>query len=126
MPDINKLQESYNDAGLKVIFLSYDDRETQAGFFNAINITGIKGYIADDLGTPYPRYVFPATILIDAEGRIRDAWLGSLGFEETEKRINLLLPQSERESGSSLTGYIIGGISAIFLILIFIGIRRMK
>lgn len=127
MPVVSKLQESYNDAGLRIIFLSSDNQDIQASFLNTINIGGIKGCITDEkLNTPYPRFVAPAAILVDAEGIIRDAWLGTLATDETEKRINLLLPQSLKKSGSSFVGYLIGGVSVIFLVIIFFAIRRMK
>jgi thiol-disulfide isomerase/thioredoxin len=91
MPDISYLQDEYEKAGLKVIFLG-EDIETQNRFFKNQEISGMKAQVIDD-NSFLPIYGDPTLILIDRDGTIKDIWMGSIGYDSMEKRINALIPK---------------------------------
>ena len=118
MPDVGKLHDRYQDAKFNVIFLSHDDIETQVRFFSINRTSGLKGYLnSDELARPYQAFVAPMSVLIDSSGVIRDCWLGAIGYDSTEQRLNALIPKRAETSKMTLlgVGFLLSLIGAAFL-----------
>lgn len=94
MPDISHLQDEYEKAGLKVIFLG-EDIKTQNRFFKIQEISGMKAQIIHD-GSFLSIFGTPTLILIDRDGIIKDVWMGAIGYNAIEKRINALIPKEAK------------------------------
>jgi len=97
MPDLSILQDEYENAGLRLILLG-NDFETQNRFFTNTPVSGIKARIVDGRSQAflYRLGVVPTLVLIDRNGLIKDVWLGTIGYDAIEKRINTLIPRDNK------------------------------
>ncbi len=103
MPEISLLQDDYHGAGLRVLFLSTEDCQTQKHFFESSQTSGLKGCVdGDNLLKPYQTVAIPMTILIDRSGIIRDGWLGAIGYDAIEARLNTFLPRGQKRFFASI------------------------
>jgi thiol-disulfide isomerase/thioredoxin len=85
MPDISQLQEDYEGASLKVVFLG-PDIDTQNRFFKIYKTSGIKARIVNEwnnIDTLY-RCGTPTSILIDRDSILKDVWFGAIGYDAME------------------------------------------
>ena len=97
MPVISELQDDYYSAGLRVVFLSSSDFETQNRFYSTDELSGIKGRVnEEELRKPYQFFVIPMSILVDRSGIIHDAWFGRLEYDHMEARLNKLIPRDSK------------------------------
>jgi Peroxiredoxin len=122
MPDISRLQDDYDYAGLKVLYLASLDFESQSHFFDAYKISGTKCFVDNEnLHKPYQLFGLPMTILIDRSGFIKDGWFGSIGYDSTEMRVNKLIPHEQKRSRFLFYVFLFG---VPFVAMVLFMIRR--
>ena len=84
MPALSRLQTTFADRGLVVLTVSDEAPAELAAFEERMPIATVSGYLEDvrELPQPYRQMLDarPMTFLIDAEGRIRRALIGSRDF----------------------------------------------
>jgi thiol-disulfide isomerase/thioredoxin len=95
LPDIGYLQDEYEKAGLKVIFVSREDTDSQHRFFRIHEVSGMKAKISGNYSFLYCLGT-PEFILIDSNGTIKDVWMGAIGYDAMEKRINAIIPRDAK------------------------------
>jgi len=128
MPDISYLQDEYEKAGLKVIFLG-EDIETQNRFFKIQEISGMKAQ-GSNAGSFLHIFGTPTLILIDRDGIIKDVWMGAIGYDAMEKRINALIPRNAKSFRFHnprlvlLSGVVLFGICLIVIAFIWNNKRK--
>jgi len=92
MPDLSRLQDSYQVRGLRVIFLSSESAEKLNKFFEIHKIAGVKGIIdRNQLERPYQLIVKPSSFIVDRSGIVRETWIGPKAYEDLERSIQLYL-----------------------------------
>jgi peroxiredoxin len=92
MPDLSRLQESYREKGLMVVFLSSQSKQALQDFLFTHPVTGTKGIVdRNHLLEPYQMFALPSTILIDRTGTVKEMWLGPQTFEQLKKKVLPLL-----------------------------------
>jgi thiol-disulfide isomerase/thioredoxin len=99
-PDLVKLKRDYEARGLKVVWVSWDDRpEDAARFLAKQGVTTpsfIKGSAQNDQDfingiSPKLTGAIPATLLYDGTGKLRDMWEGAVSYEEFAAKVNAVL-----------------------------------
>jgi thiol-disulfide isomerase/thioredoxin len=95
-PDLVRLQRSYADRGLRVLFVSGDFADARPHVEAFLLQHGVSGrtFIKDQsdqefIDTLDARWsgALPATFVFGADGSVRDFWEGSATYEELERRI---------------------------------------
>jgi thiol-disulfide isomerase/thioredoxin len=95
-PNILKLRERFGKDGLQVVFVSIDDSadlEAAQKFLREQHVdfpTFYKGSQSVQFVTEiYPKWSgsVPTTLLIGADGQVKDAWEGDTTLEEFERRV---------------------------------------
>jgi thiol-disulfide isomerase/thioredoxin len=99
-PDLVKLQRDYAARGLKVVFVSWDDRpEDAARFLARQGVTTpsfIKGSAQNDqdfisgINSKLTGGI-PATLIYDSTGKLRDMWEGAVSYEEFARKVDAIL-----------------------------------
>jgi thiol-disulfide isomerase/thioredoxin len=103
IPDLIRLQREYRSRGLQVIGVTYPPQRL-ATVRRFVRRAKVNYPVA--LGTKEMKSIFtasetlPVTIVIGADGTVRDIIEGILLPEEFEQKIRPLLKQSEKSSGS--------------------------
>ena len=99
-PDLVKLQRDYESRGLKVVFVSWDDRSEDAARFLAkqgvTTPSFIKGGTQNDQDflngiSPKLTGAIPATLIYDSTGKLRDMWEGAVSYEEFAQKVDAVL-----------------------------------
>ena len=98
MPDLSRLQEAYRSKGLRVIFLSSQDKQLLLSYFKEHKVVGVNGTVdRNQLKRPYQMVAIPSSFVIDRNGIVRDTWVGPFAkFEELEKRVLAFLETNEK------------------------------
>ena len=92
MPDLSRLQDTYQRRGLRVIFLSSESTEKLNKFFTVHKIAGVKGTIGrNQLERPYQLFAKPSSFIVDRSGIVRDTWIGPRVYQDLEKRVQQYL-----------------------------------
>jgi thiol-disulfide isomerase/thioredoxin len=95
-PDLVKLAQKYRDRGLRVVLLSWDEDAKTAQGFLASQHVDFPAYIkdGDESDTKFvdaiePRWsgAFPATMIYDNAGTLRDFWEGKQTFAVFEQKV---------------------------------------
>ncbi len=98
VPVVNRLQKEYADAGLKVLYLSPDDPRKQQAYAAKYGIKLTKGFVNEySLVKPYQAFLTPMAIVVDGSGVIREGWLGLIGYDAAEQRINRVIPRELKQ-----------------------------
>lgn len=91
LPALNRLQERYRDAGLTVLTISDERRESLIDFERDLPLRTVSAYLPNprELPQPFRRTLAtrPTTYVIDREGTIRDFFLGARTFAAFEQAI---------------------------------------
>jgi thiol-disulfide isomerase/thioredoxin len=99
-PDLVKLQKDYASRGLKVVFVSWDDRAEDAARFLAKQGMTTASFIKssaqgdqDFINAISPKLTgaIPATLIYDNTGKLRDLWEGAVSYEEFSQKVNSVL-----------------------------------
>lgn len=85
MPELNKLVKSYTGKNVKFISLAPENRTTLNQFFKKhpfdfINISDARDIRVQDFKL---EAIFPYTVVIDKQGKIKKMWFGTGGENET-------------------------------------------
>lgn len=94
MPVLERLQADLRDRGLVVVTLSNDPIDKIRGFQARLPAGTVNGYAdTDDLPAPFSRAFrnLPMTYLIDREGYIKDAFLGTRSYDAFRAKVEPLL-----------------------------------
>jgi peroxiredoxin len=98
VPAMNRLQKEYSTAGLRVLYLSSDDPQRQSKYAKREGIVATKGILNEQsLLKPYQCVLTPMAILVDRNGIVRDGWLGLIGYDASEQRMNRVIPQELKQ-----------------------------
>jgi thiol-disulfide isomerase/thioredoxin len=103
-PDLVKLERSYRDKGLRLLFVSADDED---------NLPAVKEFLAKQ-GVAFPTYLkaqkdmefinsmeprwdgsLPVTLLYDSAGRQRDFWVGMKDYKTFEEKLKPILEEKQ-------------------------------
>jgi peroxiredoxin len=96
VPDLSKLQAKYYDQGLRVIFLSSEQKEKLTDYYSKNTVSGVKGIIQrNELVQPYQMFAMPSSFLIDREGIVRDTWIGPEKYEILKDKVVPLLQSAK-------------------------------
>jgi cytochrome c biogenesis protein CcdA/thiol-disulfide isomerase/thioredoxin len=102
LPYVTKLYDTYKDKGLVVLGLHAPEfafEKVPANVQNAIKEAKINYPVGldNDFGTwnAYSNQFWPASYLIDKEGKIRRTHFGEGGYSETEKAVRFLLDEED-------------------------------
>jgi peroxiredoxin len=88
LPQLSRLQQTYSDQGLAVIYISPDDSSTLANFFAQHKTFGFRVTMSSkELTRPFQLLATPSAFLADKEGTIREVWIGPETFDALEKRV---------------------------------------
>ena len=93
MPALDKLQKEHGDRGLVVVTVSDEDRQTLQKYVADYPLSTLYVYdpaIAQKLGF----YGRPLSLVIDREGKVREAVIGSRSYETFERKVMPLLTPS--------------------------------
>jgi thiol-disulfide isomerase/thioredoxin len=99
-PDIVKLQRAYAGQGVKVLFVSWDMEAATAKKFLAEQGVDFPSFIKQDsesdqkfIEAVAPQWtgVFPATIVCDGTGAIRQFWEGKRKYQDFESAVKVVL-----------------------------------
>lgn len=103
-PDLMNLTRAYRDRGLRVIFVSWDHERTAAETFLVQQGVDFPAFLktGDQGDTQFieqfePRWsgAFPATMLYDGRGMLRDFWEGRVSSTELERRVLAVLTANQ-------------------------------
>lgn len=87
-PHLSNLQKTYADQGLKVIYLSPQEKSTIQRFWEKHDIAGLVGQInKKELTRPYQLLATPSAFVVDPDGKVREAWIRPETFEQLEARV---------------------------------------
>ena len=99
-PDLVRLERKYRSRGLRVLFVSADDRDDAAAVQSFLSDQGVDfpTYLKAEKDQPFidrleKRWTgaLPATLLFDGKGRQRGFWEGPVKVRELEEEIVKLL-----------------------------------
>lgn len=82
LPIVEDIEKSFDESQLKVIHISREDEATLHRFKSTYNVDGKIAKANDfaNFGKPFQISVTPTSFLIDAEGIIKDAWIGVVPY----------------------------------------------
>ena len=101
-PDLVRVQRAYEDKGLKVILVSWDDTPAVAARFLAKQGVTAPSLIKSDTENdqkfltgiePQLTGALPATLIYDGSGKLRSWWEGRTSYAEFEKKVLEVLNQ---------------------------------
>ena len=96
MPDLSRLQEAYRSKGLRIVFLSSQDKQALLAYFKENKLLGLNGTVErNQLKRPYQMVAMPSSFIVDRKGIVRDTWVGPETFAGAEKRILSYLGEKE-------------------------------
>jgi cytochrome c biogenesis protein CcmG, thiol:disulfide interchange protein DsbE len=91
LPYLNRLQETYEQAGLRVLTVSDEARSDLLAFDRVIPLQTVSGYISGASGLPQPfrrtLAVRPTTYVIDRDGVLRAFVVGARDYEFFQQAI---------------------------------------
>ena len=92
IPELSKLHKEYYDEGLRVIFISKDNKNALKKYFIENLIEGVKTNMdtseIGNLKRPYQFFATPSSFLIDRTEIIQDAWLGPQNYVSLRSKIS--------------------------------------
>jgi thiol-disulfide isomerase/thioredoxin len=90
MPDLSAIQKKFKERGFVLVYLSSEKPDVLVKFFSTRDIDGIHGRLTPEFPVP-PFYqageAFPISYLINREGVVKSAWLGTAPPDWAEKKI---------------------------------------
>ncbi|CAN5122522.1 hypothetical protein BH23BAC3_BH23BAC3_30050 [soil metagenome] len=92
-PALSRLQDQYKNDNLVVLYLSPEPHKVIRKYADDHELRGEFGHIADrqSLEFPYQLLTTPSTIVIGADGIIKDLWISAKSYNEIENRIEKFL-----------------------------------
>ncbi len=83
VPEIERLEETYDLSELQVLHISQENERTLKAFRDQYNVKSDMAIGANVLNFPAPFQIriTPTIILVDAEGIIRETWIGAVPYE---------------------------------------------
>jgi peroxiredoxin len=95
MPDLQTLQDEFAERGLRVVGVSIDQRRAAGDVRGFLAEHGIRFMILHD-ATATVSHTFrtagvPETFLIDAEGIVRERWIGQASAADMRPAIEAIL-----------------------------------
>ncbi len=90
MPSLDRLQKEHGDRGLVVVTVSDEDRETLRKYAADHPLSTL--YVHDpDIAQKLGFYGRPLSLVIDRDGTVREAVIGSRSYEAFERKVSKLL-----------------------------------
>lgn len=111
VPILNRLQTAYGERGVQVVALSYEETDDNAAAVERIRkfqesrpmeyvcLLGDE-QVRDQVRPPDdapPEWVFPVTLLLDPQGRVRLHFTGEVAYRRLESAVQLLLEGEQSE-----------------------------
>ena len=94
MPELNRIEDAYNNQGVKVIFLFPEPKEALKKYFYGDSLSGmIAALDRTNISKPFQTIAMPTAYILDTNGIIRDCWVVPEKFAQIEKRLQTCLAQ---------------------------------
>lgn len=100
LPELNRLQADYRDAGLVVLNLSDETRENLLTYQNELPLETMSAYVdVPDVPEPFRRnfQVRPTSFVVDRSGLLRESALGMRSYEQFLTMVEPYLHQGAGE-----------------------------
>lgn len=87
-PDLSKLQNTYADQGLAVIYVSPQGERTIRRFWEARDLSGTVAQInRETLSRPYQVLATPSAFVVGPNGTVQETWIGPKTFEQLKELV---------------------------------------